>query len=193
MVTPLGVRRRESLKLLPTAPGPISPQPTPLFARSLIPTPCTGGGVGSWARLPRGHTQGPGVGTGPPGRGGADGQTAVRPPRRAGRPEAGGRPGGPGLGSFLSTIGGETPSGRCFPPGGRVLRPALAAVAAAAAGASNLCHLFTTSGPGVPGQHYAHLTVPDRHVCLYEPAQPSGHHLPGHGQRRGRDLHEGTD
>lgn len=108
--------RRESLKLLPTAPGPISPQPTPLFASSQVPTPCTGGGVGSQARLPLGHTQGPGAGTGPPRRGGrTDRLTAGRPPQRAGRQEeaeAGVRRGGLGLGSFLSTIGGETPRSR---------------------------------------------------------------------------------
>lgn len=68
------------MKLLPTAPGPISPQPTPLFASALVPTPCTGGGVGSQARLPRGHTQGPGAGTGPPGWG--DGPTDRRPGAR---------------------------------------------------------------------------------------------------------------
>lgn len=40
--------------------------------------------------------------------------------------------------------------------------------------------------------HYAHLTLPDRHVRLHEPAHPSGHHLSGRSQRRGRDFHEGT-
>lgn len=108
--------RRESLKLLPTAPGPISPQPTPLFASSLVPTPCTGGGVGSQARLPLGHTQGPGAGTGPPRRGGrTDRQTAGRPPQRAGRQEeaeaeAGVRRGGLGLGVSSQLSGEKLPA-----------------------------------------------------------------------------------
>lgn len=128
--------RRESLKLLPTAPGPIFPQPTPLFARSLLPTPCTGGGVGNWAPLPRGHTQGPGVGTGPP-PGGGHGRTDVRAAAPAGRQAGGGgTTGRTWAREFPLNYRGRNSPQPVFSSRGPRSPPRVAAVAAAAAGAS---------------------------------------------------------
>lgn len=143
------------------------------------------GGVGR-GPSPAGTHTGAGSGTGPEAGGGpTDGRPGARPSGQAAEAGCEGRTGlgvSPQLSGELSPQPEGGPDGAL--PGPRS-RPAQRPPAPPPRPPLRL------RGRG-PGQHYAHLAVPDRHVCLHEPAQPSGHHLPGHGQRRGGDLHEGT-
>lgn len=166
--------RRVSPKLLPEPRGPVSSS----FPRRRSQSPLPAPGRGGERPVSREDTHGGRERDGTLGGGRPDGRTDGRPPQRAGG--GGGVRGEDRAGSFPPTVGGTVPAA-----GGRPGRqPPGAALPAPRIGSRRL-HLGRC-----PGQHYAHLAVPDRHIYLHEPAQPSGHHLPGHGQRHGGDLHE---